>query len=95
MQWIVELGAARTGRLGRGLMLAGLSTAVLLTASCGSGTPALPDAGAKPLALRDFIDAPKPGQTVTGKFVAFGWAAPFQSDGIKRISASARPGGCG
>jgi hypothetical protein len=67
-------------------MLASLATAVLVTASCGSGTPASSDAGAKPLALRDFIDAPKPGQTITGKFTAFGWAV--SEDGIKRISAS-------
>jgi hypothetical protein len=35
--------------------------------------------------LRSFIDLPKPGQTITGKFVAMGWAV--SEDGIKRVSA--------
>jgi hypothetical protein len=42
--------------------------------------------GTKTPALRNFIDSPKPNQTITGKFVAFGWAV--SEDGIKRVSAS-------
>jgi len=35
--------------------------------------------------LRSFIDAPKPGETITGKFVAMGWAV--SEDGINRVTA--------
>jgi hypothetical protein len=86
VQWMVELGAGRTGTFGQALVRAGLFAAVLLAGSCGSSTPTSPEGGAKPLALRDFIDSPTPRQTVAGKFVAFGWAV--SKDGIKRISAS-------
>lgn len=63
----------------------GLLASLLALAACGAGDPDTSKA-AKPLAIRDYIDAPTPGQTVSGKFTAFGWAV--SESGIKRVSAS-------
>lgn len=83
MPWIVELGGA-----GRVFAAACLAAAVLITGSCSSGsTPASGSVPtASPSALRGYIDFPKPGQTVTGKFYSFGWAV--SEDGIKRVSGT-------
>ncbi|MDR3702236.1 MAG: hypothetical protein P4L56_21495 [Candidatus Sulfopaludibacter sp.] len=83
MAWIVELGGG-----GRGLAAVCLAAAVLVAGSCSSGST--PESGATPATgpatLRGYIDFPKPGQTVTGKFFSFGWAV--SEDGIKRVSGT-------
>ncbi len=83
MPWIVELGGVR-----RVLAVACLAGVVFIAGSCSSAsTPASgsPPAASPPL-LRGYIDFPKPGQTVTGKFFSFGWAV--SEDGIKRVSGT-------
>ena len=83
MPCIVELSGAR-----RVLAAACLAVAVSLTGSCSSGSkPASGSApDTSPSALRGYIDFPKPGQTVTGKFFSFGWAV--SEDGIKRVTGT-------
>ncbi len=84
MQWIVEFGRGAKHMAGKWTAVACLAAAAWMTVACGSPTPA--ESGTKPVTLRGYIDVPKPGQNINGKFVAIGWA--ISEDGIKRISAS-------